>query len=100
LLLAPVVVAIVVAAWKRRVVAGAAILGVAAVTVAPWVTFVASRKHSLVPITTGGGSNLFIGTYLPGHGTIFGLKRALGPTLRAHHPSLRHTPDFKLSEEK
>jgi hypothetical protein len=100
LLLAPVAVAIAVAAWRRRVAAGAAILGVAALTAAPWVAFVASRKHALVPVTTGGGSNLFIGTYLPGHGTIFGLKRALGPTLRAHHPSLRGVPDFKLSEER
>src|SRR4051812_49140356 len=100
LLLAPLVVAVAVAACRRRAAAGAIILAAAALTVAPWVAFVASSKHTLVPVTTGGGSNLFIGTYLPGHGTIFGLKRALGPVLRAHHPSLRHTPDFRLSEER
>jgi hypothetical protein len=38
-------------------------------------------------VSSGGASNLYVGTYLPGDGTIFGLKRALG--FRATTPQTR-----------
>jgi len=40
-----------------------------------------------VPVSTGGPSNLFVGTYLPGDGSMFGLKRAMG--VDAATPQLR-----------
>jgi 4-amino-4-deoxy-L-arabinose transferase-like glycosyltransferase len=100
-LLAPAVVAIVVAALlrsRRGWVSAGVVAAAALATATPWLVYVAASKHAFVPVSTGGGSNLFIGTYLPGHGTIFGLKHALGPAVRAQVPSLRGVPDFKLSE--
>jgi len=84
---------------RRALAAAGVVVAAAAMTVAPWIAFVATQTHSLVPVSTGGGANLFIGTYLPGHGTIFGLKHAFGPVLRAHVPALRGVPDFRLPEE-
>ena len=105
-LLAPAVMAAVVFACarasrgaRRALAAAGVVVAAAAMTVAPWIAFVATQTHSLVPVSTGGGANLFIGTYLPGHGTIFGLKHAFGPVLRAHVPALRGVPDFRLPEE-
>ena len=107
LLLAPLVLAAVIALWRRREVGwrnalatGGIVLISAFLTTVPWLAFVASQKNQLAPITTGGGSNLFIGTYLPGHGTIFGLKHALASEVRAHDRTLRATPTFKIPATK
>ena len=47
-----------------------------------------------MPITDGGPTTLFVGTYLPGNGTIFGLKHALAREAIKVHPSIRHKPVF------
>jgi 4-amino-4-deoxy-L-arabinose transferase-like glycosyltransferase len=61
---------------------GAAILVVAfAVTILPWTVHVSSAEGRFVPISTGGGKALFIGTYLPGDGLHLDVKREL---LRRH----------------
>jgi len=52
-----------------------------------------------VPITDGGPATLFVGTYLPGNGTIFGLKHALAREAVRVHPSIRHKPLFRVSEK-
>jgi 4-amino-4-deoxy-L-arabinose transferase-like glycosyltransferase len=58
--------------------AGAAILVVAfAVAVLPWTLHVSSAEGRFVPISTGGGKALFIGTYLPGDGLHLDVKREL-----------------------
>ena len=65
------------ATWRTGVVAGAAtLLGVLAI-VGPWCAWASRREQRFVPITDGGTATLFVGTYLPGHGTIFGLKHAV-----------------------
>jgi 4-amino-4-deoxy-L-arabinose transferase-like glycosyltransferase len=57
---------------------GAAILVVAfALTIAPWTVHVSSVEGRFVPISTGGGKALFIGTYLPGDGLHLDVKREL-----------------------
>jgi 4-amino-4-deoxy-L-arabinose transferase-like glycosyltransferase len=57
---------------------GAAILVVAfALTIAPWTVHVSSVEGRFVPISTGGGKALFIGTYLPGNGLHLDVKREL-----------------------
>ena len=57
---------------------GAAILVVAfTLTVAPWTAHVSSAEGRFVPISTGGGKALFIGTYLPGNGLHLDVKREL-----------------------
>jgi MYXO-CTERM domain-containing protein len=58
--------------------AGAAILVVAfAVAILPWTLHVSSAEGRFVPISTGGGKALFIGTYLPGNGLHLDVKREL-----------------------
>jgi 4-amino-4-deoxy-L-arabinose transferase-like glycosyltransferase len=87
------------AAWRPGAVAGCAtLLGVLAI-VGPWCAFASRRDGHLVPITDGGPSTLFVGTYLPGHGTIFGLKHALAREAMRVHPSIRHKAIFRLREK-
>jgi hypothetical protein len=65
--------------WRAR-----AVFAVAAL-----VPVVAWSLNASAPVSTGGGSSLFVGTFLPGDGTLNGTKRALKwPTLRAN-PRLR-----------
>ena len=44
---------------------------------APWAAHVSSVEGRFVPISTGGGKALFIGTYLPGNGLHLDVKREL-----------------------
>jgi hypothetical protein len=62
----------------------------AIVPVAAW------SLHVGAPVTTGGGSSLFVGTYLPGHGTLPGAKRALKAETIRFAPELkgRHAKDL------
>ena len=69
--------------WRRHgpatALRGAGALTVATVVVlAPWTIYASSETGRFTPVSSGGASNLYVGTYLPGDGTIFGLKRALG----------------------
>jgi 4-amino-4-deoxy-L-arabinose transferase-like glycosyltransferase len=48
------------------------------VVLAPWTAYASSEAGRFTPVSSGGASNLYVGTYLPGDGTMFGLKRALG----------------------
>ena len=87
------------ATWRTGVVAGAAtLLGVLAI-VGPWSAWASRREQSFVPITDGGTATLFVGTYLPGHGTIFGLKHAVANEAIRVHPSIRHKAVFRLPEK-
>jgi hypothetical protein len=94
LILVPFLCAAIVAlgAWRR----GALVAGGALLVLAPWTGYASSREGSLVPVTTGGGSALFVGTYLPGDGHTVGMKRALGEAARRRDPRLRGVPDFEL----
>ena len=85
--------------WRAGAVAGCAtLLGVLAI-VGPWSAFASRRDGHFVPITDGGPTTLFVGTYLPGHGTIFGLKHALAREAMRVHPSIRHKAIFRLREK-
>ena len=75
-LLAPLVV------WRRSgarrgVAAGAVLAAAFALVVAPWAMYVSGELGRFVPVSTGGGKALFIGTYLPGDGLHDGVKRDL-----------------------
>jgi 4-amino-4-deoxy-L-arabinose transferase-like glycosyltransferase len=48
-----------------------------ALPVAPWAIHVSRAEGRFVPISTGGGKALFIGTYLPGNGLHLDVKREL-----------------------
>lgn len=73
------------------------LIGVLAI-VGPWSAWASRRERAFVPITDGGATTLFVGTYLPGHGTIFGLKHALAAEAARVHPSIRHKPLFRVPE--
>jgi hypothetical protein len=80
-------------------VAAAVTLAGALAVVGPWTVFASRRDRRFVPVTDGGPATLFVGTYLPGHGTIFGLKHALAPEAARVHPSIRHRRLFRVSEK-
>jgi hypothetical protein len=85
--------------WRRGLaVAGVTLAGVVAV-VGPWSTWASIRDRTFVPITDGGPSTLFVATYLPGHGTIFGLKHALARAAIRVHPAIRGRPIFEEPEK-
>src|SRR3954454_12612074 len=86
--------------WRRALLCGAALLAGAVIAVAPWVRSASDRAGRLVPVSTSGGSAIFVGTYLPGDGTMFGIKRALGNQLRLQDPRMGATPNFRLPQER
>jgi hypothetical protein len=84
--------------WRRGLAVGAATLAGVLAAVGTWSAWASVRAGSFVPITDGGASTLFVATYLPGHGTIFGLKHALAREAERVHPSIRGKPIFKEPE--
>jgi hypothetical protein len=81
LLLLPFALAVVVALvtrTRRGVATGALIAAGFVLAVAPWSVYASRVADRFVPVSSGGASNLFVGTYLPGDGSMFGLKRAYG----------------------
>jgi dolichyl-phosphate-mannose-protein mannosyltransferase len=105
LLVLPLVLAAVVALTLRRagarpaLLAAGAYLLAAAVALAPWSAYATSRRHELTPITSSSWSALFVGTYLPGDGRIFGLREHLGDEARAHNPHIREKDNKNLRTE-
>ena len=79
-------VALAVVARRRGLLRGVAAGGLLALTcaavVAPWAVHASNELGRFVPVSTGGGKALFIGTYLPGDGLHDGVKRHLLHQLR------------------
>jgi len=105
LLVLPLVLAAVVALTlrgtgaRRALLAAGAYLVAAAVALAPWSAYATSRRGELTPITSSSWSALYVGTYLPADGRIFGLRRQLGDEARAHNPKIRHEENQNLRTE-
>jgi 4-amino-4-deoxy-L-arabinose transferase-like glycosyltransferase len=72
-----VVVFALLALWRRGLVAAVILAAAFALPVLPWTVHVSSVEGRFVPISTGGGKALFIGTYLPGNGLHLDVKRVL-----------------------
>jgi hypothetical protein len=97
---------VLVAAWRgaaARPLAAAAravapMLVALLVVVTPWTVFASDQAGHFVPLSSGGGSNLWVGTYLPGNGSMFGAKRALADDVRARDPSLADKKWFQLRQ--
>jgi hypothetical protein len=68
------------------------------VVVTPWTVFASRQAGHLVALSSGGASNLWVGTYLPGGGSMFGAKRALADEVRARDPALRGKRWFQLRQ--
>ncbi len=95
-----------VAAWRRAssrplaaaVRAAGPMLVALLVLLTPWTVFASSKAGHFVPLSSGGGSNLWVGTYLPGNGSMFGAKRALADEVRARNPELAGKKWFQLRQ--
>ena len=89
------------AASRRRtgLAAGGAMLAGVVALVGPWSVYASAHAHHPVPVTDGGAANLFIGTYLPGNGTIFGVKRDFAAATRRVHPGARHLKTSSLPQQ-
>jgi 4-amino-4-deoxy-L-arabinose transferase-like glycosyltransferase len=86
----------------RGVAAGGLMALAFAVTIAPWTTIASSDLGRFVPVSTGGGKALFIGTYLPGDGLHEGTKQHLYHRFRGTDPGpdeLRRLPMNPLLDE-
>jgi dolichyl-phosphate-mannose-protein mannosyltransferase len=67
-----------------------------ALVLAPWIGYASYRTGKLVLVTTGDASALFVGTYLPGGGTTYGMKRHLGDKVRAAYPELANVENYDM----
>ena len=106
LLVLPAVMALLAAGllWRRegarRALAAPAVMLIAVtVVMAPWAAYASARKSEPVLITTSSWSSLYVGTYLPGDGRMFGLREALGDEARAYNPRFRDIPNRNLRAE-
>jgi 4-amino-4-deoxy-L-arabinose transferase-like glycosyltransferase len=107
LLLIPVVLALLMGgvAWSRagrrtglRALAGA--LAGSLLLLGPWTAYVSHFNGRFVPVSSGGSSNLFVGTYLPGDGTMFGLKKAYAPRVARALPEYRGQPYWRIPQQR
>jgi 4-amino-4-deoxy-L-arabinose transferase-like glycosyltransferase len=70
----------------RGALAAAAIVAAFALVIAPWTIHVSNDLGRFVPVSTGGGKALFIGTYLPGDGLHERVKQHLLHQIRGGPP--------------
>jgi 4-amino-4-deoxy-L-arabinose transferase-like glycosyltransferase len=82
LLLIPFIAAAVVAiahfrplGWRRALASAGCLVAGALVLMIPWSIIASSQEDKFVPVTTGSGPALYVGTYLPGKGGTGGLKQ-------------------------
>lgn len=105
LLLTPLLAAAVVATRiggdaRGRLRAAATLLGTALVVITPWIVTASLAEGRLVPVSDGGASALYVGTYLPGGGTLTGAKRELAAETRRRVPETRHMATLDIPAEK
>jgi len=70
------------------------------VLVAPWTWFASNQAGELVPVSSGGASNAFVGTFLPGDGSIYGAKEALAGEVGRRFPRYAGEPAFRLPQTR
>lgn len=72
------------------------LLGAAIVVLIPWSVFASERAGNAIIVTESDATTLFIGTYLPADGTLYGLKEAFGEPTRRRVPRLagRHNQEL------
>jgi 4-amino-4-deoxy-L-arabinose transferase-like glycosyltransferase len=106
LLVIPFALAIGLATWlwarrgaKTGLEAGAAFLYGALLLIVPWSVWASHAAGRLIPVTDGGSSALYVATYLPGGGTMSGLKRELAAETRRDHPRMRRLSASQIPAE-
>ena len=74
--------------WRARGLAAACVVVMWALAMAPWcVKATQSAGHTAIP-TTSAATTLWVGTYLPGNGTVFGVRKKLAAQTRRVYPSI------------
>lgn len=63
--------------WRQAVVRAAGLAAATLAVIAPWCVASSLRLHEPVPVTSNGAGTLYIATFLPGNGTVFGFKSVL-----------------------
>ena len=100
-------VAVGIAAWRQAeagrrprtvAVALAPLVVGAAVLLVPWSIVASTISDRFVPLSSGGQSVFFMGTYLPGDGSLFGAKKALAAETVRRDPSLAGRRYFQLRQ--
>jgi hypothetical protein len=84
--------------WAAGLRAAAPMTIALVVLVAPWTAFASHVRGHFVPLSSGGMSNLWVGTYLPGDGSIFGSKHAMEAEVKARYPRLRDHKANQISQ--
>jgi hypothetical protein len=72
-----------------------ALVGCAALVLAPWSAYISARAGHPTLVTTGDAPVLFIGTCLPCDGTLLGLKQTYGDEARRRDRGLRRVHDSR-----
>ncbi len=82
--------------WLSRLLPALALLLAFTLTLAPWSIRNSMLEDRFVPVTTGGATPLFIGTYLPGDGGRAGVKEKLRDEAERIHPSIKGEQTFRI----
>ena len=82
--------------WIFRLLPAFTLVLAFSLTLAPWSIRNSLLEDRFVPVTTGGATPLFIGTYLPGDGGRAGVKEKLRDEAERIHPSIRNEPTFRI----
>lgn len=77
--------------WKPAILNTALLLGCMGLVILPWSIYASSKAGRVVPLTVGGGSAFFVGTYLPGGGSTYGLKAKIRPEIVKKYPQYKNT---------
>jgi 4-amino-4-deoxy-L-arabinose transferase-like glycosyltransferase len=77
--------------WRKGLIAAASLAIATAIVITPWTIHASIRAGRFVPITQGGGSAFFVGTYLPGNGSTYGLKLAIRKDIVKKYPQYKNT---------
>jgi 4-amino-4-deoxy-L-arabinose transferase-like glycosyltransferase len=77
--------------WRDALTKTALLGGCLVLVILPWSIFASAKAGRVVPLTVGGGSAFFVGTYLPGGGSTYGLKAKIRPEIVKRYPQYKDT---------
>lgn len=79
---------------------GLVLLAAAVAVLAPWSAYASSQSGRFTPISSGGASNLYVGTFVPGDGSMFGVKKAWAERTIERYPELQGEPYWRIPQKK
>jgi hypothetical protein len=88
------------ASWRAGLRMAVPLLAAIVVVLAPWSIYASIQSGRLTPVSSGGSSNLYVGTYLPGNGSMFGVKQHWAARTVKKYPEERGEPYWRISQIK